>query len=442
MALIKCPECGKEISDKAKQCVHCGYDIISNEAKVDDDKKDLLNNEGDVKKVKKSNSSRTKKILLIVSGIIIGVLAIFAILPCSHEWQGATCTTPKTCQKCDETEGDALGHTKGEWKLTKEATLTDVGVEEQLCSVCGESLDSRGTEKKTAKVKNGIFNFNDKELVDWINSWEKNFEVDESKIHMDSLGEKNTCYKITLTATGSEGILILNHEKDIDGNVSAIMTYFDDYLESTAFISVVAKNVESDFSVDKAGENLIDNDMAYIIGDINVMRVNLSDEMEVTLLAPLEYMGTILSGTELGKNDCFVSMEKNNSDLLKYNNNVLKYMNAKYGEGSSYWFYHDDGDSTGVEDIGNMKTFRGISLGESSESDVINAYGKGYQFDFDKSTDILYLSIQAAGLDDTKYLEDTKKVIVYSYNDEYQLAMYIDYDEKVDFIAYLGGEWY
>ena len=25
MALIKCPECGKEISDKAKVCIHCGY---------------------------------------------------------------------------------------------------------------------------------------------------------------------------------------------------------------------------------------------------------------------------------------------------------------------------------------------------------------------------------------------------------------------------------
>ena len=27
MALINCPECGKEISDKAKQCVYCGYPI-------------------------------------------------------------------------------------------------------------------------------------------------------------------------------------------------------------------------------------------------------------------------------------------------------------------------------------------------------------------------------------------------------------------------------
>lgn len=28
MALIKCPECGKEISDKAHTCVHCGYPLI------------------------------------------------------------------------------------------------------------------------------------------------------------------------------------------------------------------------------------------------------------------------------------------------------------------------------------------------------------------------------------------------------------------------------
>ena len=27
MALINCPECGKEISDKAEKCIHCGYPI-------------------------------------------------------------------------------------------------------------------------------------------------------------------------------------------------------------------------------------------------------------------------------------------------------------------------------------------------------------------------------------------------------------------------------
>ena len=43
MALIKCPECGKEISDQAEFCPHCGYPIkkkndhapLSNEQKIE-----------------------------------------------------------------------------------------------------------------------------------------------------------------------------------------------------------------------------------------------------------------------------------------------------------------------------------------------------------------------------------------------------------------------
>lgn len=30
MALIKCPECGKEISDKSDKCIHCGYPLKKN----------------------------------------------------------------------------------------------------------------------------------------------------------------------------------------------------------------------------------------------------------------------------------------------------------------------------------------------------------------------------------------------------------------------------
>lgn len=34
MALIKCPECGEEISDKAKKCVHCGHVLVEEAAPV------------------------------------------------------------------------------------------------------------------------------------------------------------------------------------------------------------------------------------------------------------------------------------------------------------------------------------------------------------------------------------------------------------------------
>ena len=29
MALIKCPECGKQVSDKANACPNCGYSFLS-----------------------------------------------------------------------------------------------------------------------------------------------------------------------------------------------------------------------------------------------------------------------------------------------------------------------------------------------------------------------------------------------------------------------------
>lgn len=36
MAIINCPECGKEISDKAKSCPHCGYPIESKETVIEE----------------------------------------------------------------------------------------------------------------------------------------------------------------------------------------------------------------------------------------------------------------------------------------------------------------------------------------------------------------------------------------------------------------------
>lgn len=35
MALIKCPECGKEVSDKAKKCIHCGQPLVDEVAIID-----------------------------------------------------------------------------------------------------------------------------------------------------------------------------------------------------------------------------------------------------------------------------------------------------------------------------------------------------------------------------------------------------------------------
>jgi len=65
---------------------------------------------------------------------VIGIMAIgimFTLTGCciSHEWKEATCTEPKMCAKCGETEGEALEHVWEE--VTCRAPKT--------CNVCGET---------------------------------------------------------------------------------------------------------------------------------------------------------------------------------------------------------------------------------------------------------------------------------------------------------------
>ncbi len=67
---------------------------------------------------------------------MIAVLLIGSLLllpgcrkQCSHEWADATCTSPKICTLCGETEGEALGH---QWKA---ATCT----EPITCILCHET---------------------------------------------------------------------------------------------------------------------------------------------------------------------------------------------------------------------------------------------------------------------------------------------------------------
>lgn len=68
-----------------------------------------------------------QKFLCGVGSLIICLMLTGCCM--SHEWKEATCSEPKTCTKCGETEGDALGHT---WV---EATCSVP----KTCSVCGET---------------------------------------------------------------------------------------------------------------------------------------------------------------------------------------------------------------------------------------------------------------------------------------------------------------
>ena len=57
--------------------------------------------------------------------------------PAGHNWAAPTCSKPKTCTVCGQTEGEALGHSFGEWQKTKAPTCTEAGEESRSCA-CGE----------------------------------------------------------------------------------------------------------------------------------------------------------------------------------------------------------------------------------------------------------------------------------------------------------------
>ncbi len=78
MALIKCKECGKEISDKAEKCPNCGYSvnlmINDNKEKEESPKNDFLE-KSEVKQFLKANIE-SKKIKLIFLIVVVAVAII------------------------------------------------------------------------------------------------------------------------------------------------------------------------------------------------------------------------------------------------------------------------------------------------------------------------------------------------------------------------------
>ena len=99
MALIKCPECGKKVSDQATACIHCGYPISSvfnPEEKLtlslnresfnkSEFNKDIEQKHGDVEDcvIDAKKKLKSWKIVLIISVALFSLLLAVIVL-CAH----------------------------------------------------------------------------------------------------------------------------------------------------------------------------------------------------------------------------------------------------------------------------------------------------------------------------------------------------------------------
>ena len=77
MALIKCPECNKEISDKVTACPHCGYPLSETNSEK------LVEEYGEAKQKNKTNKKKSIKVLVIICVVVvligIGIGTYFAV---------------------------------------------------------------------------------------------------------------------------------------------------------------------------------------------------------------------------------------------------------------------------------------------------------------------------------------------------------------------------
>ncbi len=79
MALIKCDECGKEISDKAKKCIHCG-NIVITYTKCNECGESFASDCSSCPKCGCPNFSlanSNKSDTLCLSGLIVGIISFF-----------------------------------------------------------------------------------------------------------------------------------------------------------------------------------------------------------------------------------------------------------------------------------------------------------------------------------------------------------------------------
>lgn len=74
MALVKCPECGKEISDKAKECPNCGIviSIIDVSENVEEKFNESIEND---KKITKNEKKKNKN----KKGLFVGIIVVVAL---------------------------------------------------------------------------------------------------------------------------------------------------------------------------------------------------------------------------------------------------------------------------------------------------------------------------------------------------------------------------
>lgn len=180
MAIISCPECGKEISDQAEKCIYCGYPLKKQE-------------QPDVEKVgQSSESGRKKKFIYAIAGTLAVVVAlVIGVLVSRKMEQDKKAKTYETA--VEELDSENISGAKelfvslGDYSDSQDyvAALTSRidGVSDDTYYLCMKKLDELYSDTYRENLQKYIAE------QGWIDEWNNNEvtkDVLKAKLSVDS----------------------------------------------------------------------------------------------------------------------------------------------------------------------------------------------------------------------------------------------------------------
>ena len=153
-----------------------------------------------------------KKLISFV--LVLSMAVSMAACGCDHQWEYATCQTPKTCTKCGETEGTALAHVPGDPVITAVDTAALTVTSDLPCSACGQVMETL-TGSTGATPANGVVAVSPEEWYQCLLTVIRNYGAGQSLYTYPVEAEDNTLLRSIVTMSQMNAVFSF---QDRDGN--------------------------------------------------------------------------------------------------------------------------------------------------------------------------------------------------------------------------------
>lgn len=464
MALIKCPECGKEVSDKAEMCPNCGYKIASS-----------INN----KKGKRMN----KLLFLILGMVIIVMILVIIFFATADIGKIANDNTPpefkNSITEISTMVGDGINF--DEWLASNDIKASDDVSENVSIKIDDSAVDFKipGTYIVTLTAVDEAENVAQEAITVIVNdypthkAYEDAVNLTYEELDMNSIGtysfngitiseaeagniEDGSIYRSI--AQQLEGFYVLgskyysNWGNDtiplVSGSEKAdtwedMRAYVDNvtlFVSRKVNVGAIMSIFQSLSSVD-GNFDYLNGAFSFTIPDLTkaAQELNITEEMLGYILAMFEEYGPETSFVN-NSYDCELKFYGqrgiDETDYISYENwdeeiNLLDDMET----GEYRYYYWFDPNISSYEETYGIFTYRNLQLKHSMDA-VLFSHAGGEVKEYKTEDDIVYQALILNNDSNYQILEKCTHYIPYTIGNIGNIAYYFNSSNELMFIAY------